>query len=340
MVRVGLAVMGVAGFLAVGSLPVTAQGSAPGAGRGAPASQPRAERTLLNEAGQVLTRLPVREGAGPVTQAVTRYDDWSLACEQRQHERTCFASTFVEVGPQVLKLKIGYAGPGAIRRSSPQAQEARSLRARAQEQSRIAENEARASDRRLVLSIEGPPSLDREVGFLLSSERFAAAVRFEECVRECVGSVALPDPARVVDGRGATVHILAAEASRAVMWTITTRGLEAAFKHLVEEMKAPEIARPSAAVDPQSLFERQAVPVPTGRAGGQVRTIDLRAGAAGPDSAPQVVGAGSGQVEGSTAARPPQRAAPRRGARQASTAPQRSARTAETSSDTFVPRSH
>ena len=299
----------------------------------APREQARPERVALSESRLLLARLPLREGAGPVTHAVTRHDDWALACEQRTTERTCFASTFVEVGGLELKLKVGYAGTGAIMRREAAQPPARNLRERTQEQQRRAAEEATQGPRRLVLSIEGPASLDRAVGFLVSSERFTAAARFEECIRECVSAIHLVDPAKVIDGRAAPIHVLSADGPRPMMWTVTTRGLEAAYKHLLEEMKPPQPAQPPVPADPQALFERPAIPVPNAQTGG-VRTIDLSAEAsrrevAARNATPQARPDANEEAE---APRPARRAAP-------PAQPRRSEASRPAQSDTFVPRS-
>lgn len=294
----------------------------------------RQDRVMLTESRQILARLPNREGAGPITHAVTRHDDWALACEQRPTERTCFASTFVEVGGLELKLKVGYAGQGSIIRKAEAQPQPRNLRERTQEQQRRAAEEASSTPRRLVLSIEGPASLDRPIGFLVTSERFAAAVRFEECVRECVAAIHLPDPGKVIDGRAAPIHVLAADGPRPMMWTVTTRGLEAAYKHLLEEMKPAAPPQPPVPADPQALFERPAVPVPTGRGGGQVRTIELSAEASRREVVSRNV------VPEARPDEPAAQATERRPSRLRPVSSQPQRRTEATRpSDTFVPRS-
>ncbi len=308
----------------------------------------RIDRINLEEARQQLTRLTNRDTAGPVTHAVTKHDDWALACEERQNERTCFASTFVEVGGQELKLKIGYAGPGGILRKGQQEQARQSPRpslraqAQAQAQARAAADSTRSLDRRLVLSIEGPATLDRNVGYLISSEHFAGAVRFDECVRECVAAISLVDPSKIIDGRGAIMHVVAAEGSRPLLWTVTTRGLQAAFKHLFEEMKLPEAPLVEPVRDPQALFERSSIPVPSPRAGGAVRIIDASAATARDSGSPTTSTASSAaSAESGTAAAAPAAVVspPRPVAHRQRPARPRPARTAEAASDTFVPQS-
>ncbi|WP_204348841.1 hypothetical protein, partial [Serratia marcescens] len=84
---------------------------------------------------------------------------------------------------------------------------------------------------------------------------------------------------------------------------VTTRGLQAAFKHLIEEMKLPEAPVAEPVRDPQALFERSSIPVPAPRAGGAVRIIDASSAAAR-DSGSRAASTASSTESGEVAAAP------------------------------------
>lgn len=169
---------------------------------------------------------------GPVTHAVTRHGDWSVACEIKEKVKACFASTYYGTDGLVMKLKVG---PSEIETPT---------------------RKRKRGDERFVLSIEGPSGLDPNVGYaVVLGSRSGMIPTGNDCDREgCRSYIEIAADGSPLFGEGVRpgISVMAASRTGAYVWRFSTDGLPAAFAQMKDE------TRPSGPSEEEIRAKREA----------------------------------------------------------------------------------
>lgn len=165
-----------------------------------------------------LARVSDTLSQGPVTHAVTRFGDWSVACEIQGKVKACFASTYYGVDGVVMKLKVG---PTELD---------------------LPTKPRRRGTERFVLSVEGPQGLDPDVGYaVVAGGRSGVIPLGNDCDKDgCRSFVDVSDdgaPLLAKDQRPGMIVLGATRPGRAFVWRFSSDGFAEAFEKMKEETR-------------------------------------------------------------------------------------------------------
>lgn len=165
-----------------------------------------------------LARISDTLGQGPVTHAVTRFGDWSVACEIQGKVKACFASTYHSVEGVVMKLKVG---PTEID---------------------LPTKPRKRGTERFVLSVEGPQGLDPEVGYAVIAGRRSGVISLgNDCDKDgCRSFVDVSEDGNPIAGpeqRAGLVVMSATRQGRAFVWRFSADGFKEAFEKMKDETR-------------------------------------------------------------------------------------------------------
>jgi invasion protein IalB len=175
-----------------------------------------------------ITKTPTGTAAGiPVTNSVTIYDRWAVACESRLTDKSCFASAYLQANGTIMKVKIGAAAP-VNETSGPS--------------SILRDSENRP---RYVVTIEGPAGFDQDVGLSITGNNaFGIIPLTGQCsATQCVASAfIIPEYGtltRDLSNGDETISITGTVGNQGYVWKFDGSGLNAAFARVMLEMGDP-----------------------------------------------------------------------------------------------------